>query len=127
MPPPPMRCAPIATALTGAHLPHPTAATLARSCGSRTDAAAPLTPTAPIREPPKQAAAPRACRERTRVLRDDMKFLRGRGTGSGDIPSASKRRGRTRSGEHMLVTPGIHRLGRVKQFLWTRYRLQCNG
>src|SRR4051812_23915289 len=76
MPPPPRRCAPIATALTGAHLPHPTAATLARSCGSRTEAAAPLTPTAPMREPPNQAAAPRSCRERTRVLRDDMKFLR---------------------------------------------------
>ncbi len=47
-------------ALTGAHFAHPTDATRARSCGSRTAPAAPFTPTAPISEPPNQAAAPRS-------------------------------------------------------------------
>ena len=63
----------MATALTGAHLAQPTAATRTRSRESRTEAAAPLTPTAPISDPPNHAAAPRSCRDRTSVLRDDMK------------------------------------------------------
>src|SRR5260370_26569398 len=75
MAPPPIRCAPMATALTGVHFAHPTAATRARSCESRTAAAAPLTPTAPISDPPNHAAAPRSCRERTIVFREDMKIL----------------------------------------------------
>src|ERR1700710_637360 len=72
---PPIKCAPMAAALTGVHSAQPTAATRARSCESRTAAAAPLTPTAPISEPPNHAAAPRSCRERTTVFREDMKIL----------------------------------------------------
>src|SRR6201999_900673 len=71
-PPPPIRCMPMATALTGAHFAHPTAATRARSLESRTAAAEPFTPTAPINKAPNQAAAPRSRGQRTPVLREEL-------------------------------------------------------
>src|SRR5215211_239031 len=45
-----------------------TLATRSRCLGSSTSAAAPFSPTAPISEPPNQAARPRSCRERETVL-----------------------------------------------------------
>jgi len=66
-PSPPTRCAPIAAAENGAHRAHPDAATRTRSPESITFLDAPLRPTAPIREPPNQTAAPKSCRDRTRV------------------------------------------------------------
>ena len=68
-PAPPTTWAPMATAWNGAQRPQPALATAARSFSSRTVPAAPLRPTAPIRVPPNQAAAPRSWRVRTSVLR----------------------------------------------------------
>src|ERR1700759_5701779 len=68
-PAPPTRCAPIAAADTGAHRAQPDEATFARSSGLLTSFDAPFTETAPIREPPNQAAPPRSCRDRMTVLR----------------------------------------------------------
>src|SRR5579875_4127993 len=68
-PAPPTRWAPIAAAENGVHRAQPDEATLARSSGLLTSFDAPLTATAPIREPPNQAAAPTSCRDRMIVLR----------------------------------------------------------
>src|ERR1700753_4396731 len=59
----------MATALTGAQRAHPADATAGRSAGYLTSLEAPLSPTAPIRLPPNQAAAPRSCIERMTVFR----------------------------------------------------------
>lgn len=59
----------------GAHLAQPAAAVRTRSKSSRMASAAPLSPTAPMREPPNHPAVPRSCRERASVFRDDMVLL----------------------------------------------------
>src|SRR5438105_2651379 len=59
----------MAAAEMGAQRAHPAAATAARSAGSLTSLDPPLTPMAPIRVPPNQAAAPRSCMDRMTVLR----------------------------------------------------------
>src|SRR6201995_3660203 len=69
MPIEPTTCAPMAAAWPGPQRAHPAEATAARSAGSLTSLEAPLTPTAPIRLPPNQAAAPRSCRDRMTVFR----------------------------------------------------------
>ncbi|WP_198141619.1 hypothetical protein [Micromonospora sp. ATCC 39149] len=68
----PARCAPIAAALTGVHRAHPAEATGSRWVESLICVAAPLTPSAPISEPPNQAARPRSCIERRAVCRSDI-------------------------------------------------------
>src|SRR3954463_13149117 len=103
----------MATALTGAHFAQPTAATLAPSCESRTAAAAPLTPTAPINEPPNHAAAPRSCRERTTVFREDIEILamclrRGRPkVAPAELGSAWTGRNVMSTGAHMVRMLGL--------------------
>src|SRR3954447_15457777 len=64
----PMSRAPIAPAFTGVHLFQPASATQPACFGSSTAPAAALRPTAPISEPPNQAARPASCRVRVRVL-----------------------------------------------------------
>src|SRR5689334_1790179 len=59
----------MAAAEMGAQRAQPAAATAARSAGSLTSLDPPLTPTAPIRVPPNQAAPPRSCMARMTVLR----------------------------------------------------------
>src|SRR5664280_1086117 len=59
----------MAARFTGVHRPQPALATRARWEGSSTAAAAPLTPIAPISEPPNQAATPRSCSDRATVVR----------------------------------------------------------
>src|SRR6202012_1907807 len=69
MPIEPTACAPGAAGLPGPQRAPPADATAARSAGSLTSLEAPLTPTAPIRLPPNQAAAPRSYRDRMTVFR----------------------------------------------------------
>src|SRR5687768_5172546 len=64
----PTTCAPMAAAFTGVQRPHPEFATRARSVGSDTSELAPLRPTAPISDPPNQAARPTSCMVRASVL-----------------------------------------------------------
>ncbi|GAB3845010.1 hypothetical protein GCM10029963_22700 [Micromonospora andamanensis] len=68
----PARWAPIAAAFTGVHRFQPVDATGSRWVESPIRAAAPLTPKAPIREPPNQAARPRSCIERSAVWLSDI-------------------------------------------------------
>jgi hypothetical protein len=65
---PPARWAAIPARFTGVQRAHPVLATRSRCSGASTTAAAPLRPTAPMSEPPNQAARPRSCNERARVL-----------------------------------------------------------
>jgi len=65
---PPARWAAIPARLTGVQRAQPSLATRSRWAGWSTTAAAPLSPTTPMREPPNQVARPRSCRERARVL-----------------------------------------------------------
>src|SRR4029453_2318167 len=65
---PPATCAAMPARLTGVQRFQPEFATRSRCLGSSTSAAAPLSPTAPISEPPNQVASPRSCRERETVL-----------------------------------------------------------
>src|SRR5215217_3037022 len=65
---PPARWAAIPAKFTGVHRAQPALATRRRCWGWSTAAAAPLSPTAPISDPPNQAARPTSCRLRARVL-----------------------------------------------------------
>src|SRR4029453_2417445 len=65
---PPAKWAAIPARFSGVQRAQPLLATRSRSVGSSTTAAAPLTPVAPISEPPNQAARPRSCRVRATVL-----------------------------------------------------------
>src|SRR5215216_374450 len=65
---PPTTWAAMPARLTGVQRFQPALATRSRCLGSSTSAAAPLSPTAPISEPPNQVARPRSCRERETVL-----------------------------------------------------------
>src|SRR5512133_2753710 len=65
---PPATCAAIPARFTGVQRAQPALATRSRWPGWSTTAAAPLSPTAPISEPPNQVARPRSCNERARVL-----------------------------------------------------------
>ena len=70
-PAPPTPCATHAANCTGAPRFQPAVATGIRFFGSLTVAAARLSPTAPMTEPPNQAADPMSCGLRTRVVRCD--------------------------------------------------------
>jgi hypothetical protein len=66
----------MAAAFTGAHFAQPEDEIRSVAVSvSPSSLAAPLRPTAPIREPPNQAASPRSCRLRMRVLRSDIPVL----------------------------------------------------
>src|SRR4030095_4329740 len=65
---PPARWAAMPARLTGVQRFQPAVATRSRCLGSSPWPAAPLSPTAPISEPPNQVARPRSCRERETVL-----------------------------------------------------------
>src|SRR5215207_1693381 len=65
---PPARWAAIPARLTGVQRAQPALATRRRCSAGSTAAAAPFRPTAPISEPPNQAASPTSCKERERVL-----------------------------------------------------------
>ena len=77
----------MAARFTGVHRAQPALATLIRSTGSSTVAAAPFTPTAPMRDPPNQAASPSSCAVRARV------FVCGMGRGYPSRPAACVRAG----------------------------------
>src|SRR5215207_9237321 len=68
---PPARWAAMPARFSGVQRAQPELATRSRWLGSWTTAAAPLTPVAPISEPPNQAARPTSCRVRARVLSVD--------------------------------------------------------
>src|SRR5215203_4084992 len=74
---PPATWAAIPARLTGVQRFQPELATRSRCLGSSTSAAAPLSPTAPISEPPNQVASPRSCRDRETVLSAVMSLLLG--------------------------------------------------
>src|SRR4029450_5697926 len=65
---PPAKWAAMPARFSGVQRAQPLLATRSRWVGSSTTAAAPLTPVAPISEPPNQAARPRSCRVRATVL-----------------------------------------------------------
>src|SRR5215207_6836881 len=65
---PPARWAAIPARFKGVQRAQPLLATRSRWVGSWTTEAAPLTPVAPISEPPNQLASPRSCRVRATVL-----------------------------------------------------------
>src|SRR4029453_1328685 len=67
----PARFSGVQRAQPGVARPQPVLAPRSRWVGSWTPAAAPLTPVAPISEPPNQAAKPRSCRARAMVLSVD--------------------------------------------------------
>jgi sugar lactone lactonase YvrE len=78
--------------LTGVHFAQPAEATRARCVASVTAAPAPFSPTAPISDPPNQAAIPTSCSDRTTVLLSAIQDLLVRAvcaelTGRGRPPS----------------------------------------
>jgi hypothetical protein len=97
---------------SGVQRAQPVLATRRRWVGSWTTAAAPLTPAAPISEPPNQAARPRSCRVRARVLSVDVirivpfTVIVQERASSGPAVGGTARRGTVRSAGHRaMATP----------------------